>query len=130
MKLTKIRNLVVLLIVGFFTHVAVAQDSAPMNALKQIADIVSSMNHFPSDDDKTTLAGIVANEELPQGLRDMAATITNIEHQPDDDGKAAMARIQASEEATDRTKTLAGMIASFNHMLNDEQKATLAGLFP
>ncbi len=130
MMISKLRNIVVVIVFGVFSQGAVAQDSANMVALKQVADIVVSMNHFPSDDDKAALATIAANEELPQGLRDMATTITNIEHQPNEEGKAAMARIQESEEAPDRAKTLAGMIASFNHMLNDEQKATLAGLFP
>ncbi len=129
MKITFVRTLMAIVLMGFFTQVSVAQDENE-NALKEVADIVTSINHFPSDADKAALANIAANETLPQGIRDMATTVANIAHVANDEGKVAMARIQASDNAPDRVKVLAGMIASFNHMLSKEEKTTLARLFP
>jgi hypothetical protein len=130
MKKILIRNLLAITIFGFFTQFSVAQDANNMAALKEIANIVVSINHFPSDADKAALAKISGNEDYPQGIRDMATTVSNIEHAANDAGKAAMARIQASDQAPASAKALAGMITNFNHMLNAEAKMTMAQLFP
>jgi hypothetical protein len=130
MKISRIRTLVALAILGLFTQFSVAQDANQMGEVKEIADIVASINHFPSDSDKAALAVISGNIALPQGVRDMANTVSNIAHAANAEGKEAMARIQASDQAPDSAKSLAGMIANFNHMLSKEEKETLAQLFP
>lgn len=130
MKITSIRNFIAIAVMGLFAQFSVAQEMNTAAPLKQIADIITSINHFPSDDDKAALAIIAANDKLPQGVRDMATTVTNIAHAANDDGKEAMVRIQANERAPDNAKALAGMIASFNHMLSEEEKETLTQLFP
>jgi hypothetical protein len=137
MKKILIRNLLAITLFGFFTQFSVAHHTNNMSAikemataLKEIANIVVSINHFPSDADKAALAKISGNEAYPQGIRDMATTVSNIEHAANDAGKAAMARIQASDQASASAKALAGMITNFNHMLNAEAKMTMAQLFP
>ena len=115
-------------VMGLLSQPALAQE--PGGALKQIADIVASLNHFPSDSDKATLAEISGNDSFPQGLRNMADAVANISHAPTDEGKAALAAIQANAEAPDSAKTLAGIIASINHTASADAKATLAELFP
>ena len=122
------RSLMVLMLGGLFSLAAMAQDAGA--ALKTIADIVSSLNHFPSDADKAALAEIEANDALPQGVRDMANTVANISHSASDEGKEAMARIQANANAPDRAKELAGIIASVSHVPSDDAKARLAELYP
>ena len=118
----------VLAVIGLFAQPTLAQE--PGGALKQIADIVASLNHFPSDSDKATLAEISGNESFPQGLRNMADAVANISHAPTAEGKEALAAIQASSDAPDSAKTLAGIIASINHTASADAKATLAELFP
>ena len=115
-------------VMGLLSQPALAQE--PGGALKQIADIVASLNHFPSDSDKATLAEISGNDSFPQGLRNMADAVANISHAPTDEGKAALAAIQANAEAPDSAKTLAGIIPSINHTASADAKATLAELFP
>ncbi|MCG8413862.1 MAG: hypothetical protein MI746_06540 [Pseudomonadales bacterium] len=115
-------------VMGLLSQPALAQDAQA--ALKQIADIVASLNHFPSDADKATLAEISANDSLPEGVRNMADAVANISHAATADGKAAMAAIQENPQAPDYAKTLAGIIASVNHVPSDDAKATLAELFP
>jgi|TARA_B110001454_G_scaffold180095_1_gene173588 hypothetical protein len=128
MKITLIRKLVAVALIALFSQFSLAQDAG--GAIKQIADIVASINHFPSDADKAALADIAGNDALPEGLRNMATAVSNISHAASAEGKAMMAGIQANGEAPDRAKSLAGIIASLNHMPSDEAKATLAELFP
>ena len=130
MKITLIRNLVAVALIGLFTQFSAAQEANNMGALKEVADIVASINHFPSDADKAALANISGNEALAQGVRDMATAVANIAHAANAEGKEAMARIQANESAPVSAKALAASIASFNHMLSDEEKAALTQMFP
>jgi hypothetical protein len=127
MKIT-LKQLVAILLIGLFSQVSLAQDNGA--ALKQIADIVASLNHFPSDAQKATLAEISGNSGLAQGVRDMASAVANINHAATADGKEAMARIQGNAQAPDSAKALAGIIASINHTASDDAKAQLAQLFP
>ena len=128
MKITLIRKLVAVALIALFSQFSLAQDAG--GAIKQIADIVVSINHFPSDADKAALADIAGNDVLPEGLRNMATAVSNISHAASAEGKAMMASIQANGEAPDRAKLLARIIASLNHMPSDEAKAALAESFP
>ena len=112
MNTTILRKLLVLAAIGLFSQFATAQGDANGLAVKQIADIVVGLNHFPSDADIATLIGIIADGELAQGVRDMANTVANIEHSANEEGRGAMEAIQANSQAPDRAKVLAGMIIS------------------
>ena len=122
------RKIIIIAIVGLFSQFSMAQDNA--GAIKDVADIVASINHFPSDADKARLMAISGNDSLFDGIRAMATAVSNISHAANADGKAAMAALQAMDQLPDRAKALAGIIGSFNHMASDEGKATLAELFP
>ena len=128
MKLTLTRKIIAIALIGLFSQFSLAQDNA--GAAKQIADIVASLNHFPSDADKATLMAISGNDELAAGLRAMATAVSSFAHSTNDEGKEAMAGIQSNAEAPDRAKALAGIIASLNHTASDDAKATLAELYP
>ncbi len=122
-----IKKLVLVLTLGLFSQFAMA-DAA--SAIKEVADIVASINHFPSEEDKAKLATISADETLPPGLRAMAKAVANISHAATAEDKAAMAAIQENDAAPDMAKALAGIIAGINHVPSAEAKATLANLFP
>ena len=128
MKFTLTRKIMVIALIGLFSQFSLAQDAGM--ALKQIADIVVSLNHFPSDADKSTLMGISGNDSLPQGVRDMATAVSSFAHAANAEGKTAMAGIQANAQAPDRAKALAGIIADLNHTASADAKATLAELYP
>lgn len=123
------KTLTILALSGLFAQSAMAQGDPMEAALKQIADIVASINHFPSDADKATLAEISGDMQLPEQLRGMADAVANISHAASAEGKALMAEIQ-SGGAPDNAKQLAGIIANLNHVPSDDAKATLAQLFP
>lgn len=130
MKNKTLQQLFLVGAIGLFSQFAVAQVDANSAAAKQIADIVASLNHFPSDADKAVLSGISENTALAQGLRDMATAVANIQHSATAEGKTAMAALQASSDTPDRGKALAGIIANINHTASADAKAQLAQLFP
>lgn len=130
MNTTILRKLVLVAVIALFSQFAMAQDEANMAVAKQIADIVASLNHFPSDTDLATLDQIIGNAELPQGLRDMANTVANIEHSANEEGRGAMEALAANAEVPEPARVLAGIIANISHTASDDAKAQLAELFP
>ncbi len=128
MKITLIRKLVAIALIGLFSQFSLAQDAGV--AVKDIADIVGSLNHFPSDEDKALLMMIAENDSYPQGVRDMATAVANFAHSTNAEGKEAMARIVANDQSPDRAKTLAGIIGGLTHTASDDEKSSLAELFP
>ena len=129
MKNTILRKLLLVVAVGLFSQFAAAQDANQV-AVKQVADIVANLNHFPSDADKATLAEISGNSALAQGIRDMATAVSNIQHAATAEGKSAMNALAAAADTPERGKVLAGIIANVNHVPSPEAKAQLAELFP
>ncbi|MBL4573908.1 MAG: hypothetical protein JKY86_12665 [Gammaproteobacteria bacterium] len=131
MKNTILQRFLLIAVIGLFSQFSVAQDnSANAAAAKQIADIVVSLNHFPSDTDKAALNAIIGDDSLAAGIHAMASAVVNIEHSANMEGKTAMEALQENEEAPDRAKALAGIIASLNHTASADAKAELALLFP
>jgi DNA gyrase inhibitor GyrI len=131
MKNTFLQKFLLIAAIGLFSQFTVAQDNAAnAAAAKQIADIVASINHYPSDADKMALNAIIQDSSLSGGIHAMASAVVNIEHGANAEGKTAMAALQANAEAPDRAKALAGIIASLNHTASADAKAELAQLFP
>ena len=130
MKNTFLQKFLLIAAIGLFSQFSVAQDN-PANAAaaKQIADIVASINHFPSDADKMALNSIIDDSALAGAIHAMASAVVNIEHATNAEGKTAMAALQA-RPLPDRAKALAGIIASLNHTASADAKAELAQLFP
>lgn len=108
---------------------AAAQNSDNMEAFRQIAAIVATINHFPSDEDMAKLDAITANSSLAQPVREMANTVANIEHSPNEEGRGAMEAIIENAQ-NPAVKTLAEIIANFSHMASADAKAQLAQFNP
>lgn len=130
MKTRSLRNIVLTFSVGLFPLIGAAQDEARVEALREIAQIVASINHFPSAENKAALSAIEGNQSYPQGIRMLAATVANISHSANAEGKQSMVMLQGSERAPEPVKSLAEIIARFNHMASDQDKAALLALFP
>jgi len=131
MKLITPSRLIALLLAGLFSAGTLAQDTTPpMTALAEIAGIVSSINHFPSDADKARLMVFAENENYPPGLRDMATTVASISHSATAEGREAMARVIADEQVPDSARELARIISDLNHTASDADKAKIEMLFP
>jgi hypothetical protein len=124
------RKLILGATIGLFSQFAGAQGEADNQALKQIANIVAGLNHFPSDADMTTLDTIMGNSDISQTVLIMADTVANIEHAANEEGKGAMAAIQASSQTSDEAKILAEVIENVSHTASADAKEMLAQTFP
>jgi hypothetical protein len=107
-----------------------SQGEADSQALKQIANIVADLNHFPSDADMTALDEIMGNSGISQTVLIMADTVANIEHAANEEGKGAMAAIQASSLTSDEAKVLAEVIENVSHSASADAKKMLTQAFP
>lgn len=125
-----LRKLILGAAIGLCSQFALAQSDADTAALKQIADIVAGLNHFPSDADMTTLEEIMSGGDISQTVLIMADTVANIEHAANEEGKGAMAAIQGSAQASEQAKVLAEVIENVSHMASADAKKMLAQTFP
>ena len=130
MNTSILKKFVLVAAIGLFSQFASAQNEANSAAITQVAKIVATINHFPSDDDLAKLDAISGNSELAQVIRDMASAVANIEHAANEEGKGAMEAIQNREQIPERGKTLASVIENFSHMASADDKAKLAEMFP
>jgi hypothetical protein len=125
-----LRKLILGAAIGLFSQFTLAQTEGDTKALKQIADIVAGLNHFPSDVDMTTLEEIMSSADISQTVLIMADTVANIEHAANEEGKGAMAAIQANAQASESAKVLAEVIEQLSHTASADAKNMLAQTFP
>ena len=125
MKLTLIRNVILLALLASFSQFTFADNAS---AQKTIAGVLHNLNHFPSDADKAALMAISEDESVGQGYRALAGAVANISHGATAEGKAVTARIMEASQAPADLKTLAGIVASLNHPASADAKATLAAM--
>ena len=98
------------------------------HAASVMADIVTGMNHFPNEEQKSMLQDIATDEEVDDNLRTIAEAISNIEHQPQDADKEKLQAIVEDESADEAEKTLAGAVLRFNHQVAAQDTAALQAL--
>lgn len=126
----QIKTLIAIAAFSLFSQFAAAQSDADSAAMKQIAAIVATLNHFPNDDDFATLDAIIANSEVSTEVRTMADTVANIEHSANEEGKGAMEAIAGDSSTSEQARSLAEIIGNLNHMASASDKDQLAKLFP
>jgi len=100
----------------------------PALAADAPAATLVDMNHFPSDAEKETLAGIAADAAVDDNLQAIAAAIAGIEHTPSASAQAELNGILASEAASPAQKTLAGAVLRFRHQVSVEDRSALEDL--
>lgn len=102
--------------------------SADTSVVPTLAGILLTMQHFPSDEQKATLEGIAANEQVDQDLRIIAGAIGNIAHQVPDEERAVLQAIVDDPSASEGAKTLASAALEFKHQLPADARAALTAL--
>ena len=93
-----------------------------------MADILVGMNHYPTDEQKSTLSDIASDEGVDEHLRTIATAISDIEHRVTDADREKLKSIAANESASETEKKLADAALAFNHELPDEEAAALQAL--
>ena len=97
-------------------------------AIKTMARITMSLNHFPSDDDKAKLKGIIDSDDSSDEAADIALAISNMEHKVSEDDVERLEDIISDDRTGDDARALASILLRFNHAPSDEDKKTLAAL--
>ena len=97
-------------------------------AVKTIAGILMNLNHFPSADEKETLAKIAEDEAVGQAFRAVALAVHNMQHSATAADKERLSQILASDMAAAEAKALAEIVMGINHMPSAEAKASLQAM--
>ncbi len=108
----------------FATGLAIA-DSA---AIRTMAKITMSLNHFPSDDDKAALDAIIDSDESSDDEAAIAMALSNMQHKVTEDDAERLMEIVNDEQSDASARKLAGILLSINHMPSNEDKSALATL--
>jgi hypothetical protein len=93
-----------------------------------LADILTGMNHFPSEADKAALSEVAADATVSDNLRAIADAIAGIAHTPTAEDQARLNGILASDSASAEEKTLAKAVLRFEHKLTVEDAAALESM--
>lgn len=115
-----------LMLIGLGAAPAALADDA--EAAKTIAGILVGLNHFPSADDKATLAAIAEDDANGMAVRSLATAVAGIQHSASAEGKAALEQIVMSDMASAQTKSLAKIVLGINHVPSAEAKASLQAM--
>ncbi|MBL4819988.1 MAG: hypothetical protein JKY98_03215 [Gammaproteobacteria bacterium] len=125
MKSKLLSKLLVIVAVSSLSQFALA-DSA--SATKEIAGILATFNHFPSDSDKAALMAIAKDSDNGRGLQAIASAITNMQHKATDADMEILNTIAMADMAPDSVKALAKIVVGISHVPSDEAKATLQAM--
>ena len=91
-----------------------------------IAGILSSMNHFPSDENKRALAALANDPASNRIVIVLANVVASLEHVPSEEDKTLMSNIlQRGNRIPGEAIAIARAVLGFNHSVSAEGKAAL-----
>ncbi len=108
----------------FSTGVVLADDGA----IQKMARITMGLNHFPSDDDKAELQGIIDSDDATEDEADIAMVISNIEHKVLEEDVERLTDIINDDSSGADARKLASILLRINHAPSGEDKKALAAL--
>lgn len=88
-------------------------------AIRTMADITMSLNHYPSDAEKETLATIANSDDSSESEIAVATALSNMKHKVTDDDKEKLNAIVADESNPAELRAVAGILISLNHRPTD-----------
>lgn len=101
---------------------------AGSDAVPTMARIVAELNHFPSPEQKETLAAIKQNKDNSAATQVIADAILNIEHKAKPEDVAELKKVAANASASEAEKQLAMIVTEINHTASAEAKQKLQAL--
>jgi hypothetical protein len=123
--ISKLTALALVTLLGASPAQVLADDA---EAAQTIASILTSLNHFPSDEDKAALMAIAGDSSNSQAYRTIAEAVTNIQHSATDADKARLTEIIDNGSAPADARALAEIIMGINHVPSDTAKVRLAAI--
>jgi hypothetical protein len=106
------------------TGVVLAEEAA----IQTLARITMGLNHFPSDDDKAALKGIVDSDDSSEEAADIAMALANFEHKVQEKDTDRLSDIINDDGTDPDARKLASILLRTNHSPSDEDKTALAAL--
>jgi len=94
-------------------------------AVREMAGILSHLNHYPSDSEKRSLSGIVKNAKANRAERLIAEAMMQMHHHVNAADRERLEAIAKDRGVDEDTRHLAGILASTNHHPNQGDVATL-----
>ena len=98
------------------------------HAIKTMANIAANLNHFPSDDDKAALQGIIDSDSSSAAETAIATALMNLQHKVSEGDAAKLLAVVEDDSADESARMLASIVIGINHSAGDEAKAALAAL--
>ena len=102
-----------------------AQESA---AVKTIAGILMTINHFPNDTDKKTLTTLAGQTSTIDQEKVLIAAILGMQHSIAAADKPKVEAVMKDAKASAGVKQIATILNTFLHMASDAEKAALKKL--
>ena len=104
--------------------IVLAEDAA----IQTMARITMNLNHFPTDDDKAALKGIVDSDDSSEEAADIAMALANFEHKVLEKDTERLSDIINDDSTGADARKLATILLRVNHSPSDEDKTALAAL--
>ncbi len=101
---------------------------AESDAIRTMARITMSLNHYPSDEDKAALKAIVDSDDSSEEEASIAMALSNMQHKVSEKDAERLADIVDDETSDAAARQLAGILLGINHAPGADDKAALAKL--
>lgn len=101
---------------------------ADSEAIRTMANITMSLNHFPSDDDKAKLKSIVDSEDSSEEEASIAMALSNVQHKVTEADAERLQDIVDDDMSDEEARKLAAILLGINHTASDADKLALAAL--
>jgi len=98
------------------------------SALSTMAGMVMHLNHYPSADEKSMLAGIAADAHATAGEKLLAGALSRMQHQVGGTDTDALRALSADKHASKDERTLAGILLGISHHASGADKEQLKAL--
>jgi hypothetical protein len=105
-----------------------AAPAAASKAVKTMAGILATVNHFPTDDQKKTLTALENEPATTADEKVLIQALVTMQHSISAADKPKVEAIASDEKAPAETRSLAAILGRFLHMANADDKATLQKL--
>jgi hypothetical protein len=97
-------------------------------ALQEMAGIMLTLHHYPSDSEKVTLQKIIDDSSSSQDERTIATALLHMHHTVTDDDKAKLMDIANNNAAPAADRKVAEILANMHHMASAADKEELEKL--
>ena len=102
--------------------------AAESDAIKTIAGIMMNLNHFPTDEDKVVLEGIIDSDESSEEAATIAMALANMQHKVTEADAQRLTELVDDDVNDASARKLASILLSINHSPSDDDKMALEAI--